>query len=250
MLHCCALRSAGIYGEGEERHFPRILRYIEQGLFAFTIGSPANLCDWVYVDNLVYAHVLAAKALLEPSVVLQQQQRPAITTSSTNGHSGSNKSRDAVVKASGEPDAARPPAAGRAYFINDDHPINNFEFFRPLVTGLDYPYPKIRVPYLLMFYIAWLMELLHWYVTSSIHCAGVYPRRNSGGSLLNMIIPSVCVSAESVRFALSHTLCVLIYRLCLHCRVLKPVYLFTPMLSRAEVNKTGVTHYFRYCIAG
>jgi len=65
-----------------------------------------------------------------------------------------------------------------------------------------------------------------------------------------MIVSSVCVSAESVRFALSHTLCVLIYRLCLHCRVLKPVYLFTPMLSRAEVNKTGVTHYFRYCTAG
>jgi len=36
--------------------------------------------------------------------------------------------------------------AGKAYFITDGEPKNHFEFFRPLIEGCGYPYPKIKVP--------------------------------------------------------------------------------------------------------
>jgi hypothetical protein len=47
----CVIRPAAIYGPGEERHFPRIVRTIDSGLFLVRIGHA--LVDWVHVDNLV-----------------------------------------------------------------------------------------------------------------------------------------------------------------------------------------------------
>jgi len=37
--------------------------YIEQGLFAFTYGQGDSVVDFVHVNNLVQAHILAGKAL-------------------------------------------------------------------------------------------------------------------------------------------------------------------------------------------
>jgi nucleoside-diphosphate-sugar epimerase len=94
ILYTCAIRPAGIYGEGEQRHLPRIVGYIERGLFKITYGSKDNLVEFVHVDNLVLSHKLAAVSLA---------------------------SNDRA-------------AAGQAYFISDGQPVNNFEFFRPLVV--------------------------------------------------------------------------------------------------------------------
>lgn len=50
-LRTCALRPAGIWGPGEQRHLPRIVRYLEMGLFCFTIGGPDDaVVDWVHVS--------------------------------------------------------------------------------------------------------------------------------------------------------------------------------------------------------
>jgi hypothetical protein len=38
-LATCALRPAAIYGEGERRHFPGILRAMHRNLFCFVIGD-------------------------------------------------------------------------------------------------------------------------------------------------------------------------------------------------------------------
>ncbi|KAB5574695.1 hypothetical protein PHYPO_G00211970 [Pangasianodon hypophthalmus] len=149
VLRTCALRPAGIYGPGEERHLPRIVGYVESGLFRFVYGDPESLVEFVHVDNLVSAHVLAAEALTD-----KRQHR----------------------------------AAGQAYFISDGRPINNFEFFRPLVEGLGYSFPKLRLPLSLVYFFAFLTEIVH----------GAIGR----------------------------------------------VYNFQPLLTRAEVYKTGVTHYF------
>ncbi|XP_031561297.1 short-chain dehydrogenase/reductase family 42E member 1-like [Actinia tenebrosa] len=149
ILRTTALRPAGIYGEGEQRHLPRIVSYIKKGLFAFTYGSKNSLVDFVHVDNLVSAHVLAGQALV----------------------------------------GNMPKAAGQAYFISDGKPINNFEFFRPLVEGLGYMYPTINLPLSFIYIFAFLTELVHAVV-------GRY------------------------------------------------IYNFQPMLTRTEVHKTGVTHFF------
>lgn len=149
ILRTCALRPAGIYGPGEQRHLPRIVSYIEKGIFRFVYGKPTSLVEFVHVDNLVSAHILAAEALMA-----EKQHR----------------------------------SAGQAYFISDGRPVNNFEFFRPLVEGLGYSFPKLRLPITLIYYLAFLTEMIHF--------------------------------------------------------VIGPFYNFQPLLTRTEVYKTGVTHYF------
>ncbi|XP_077863951.1 short-chain dehydrogenase/reductase family 42E member 1-like, partial [Saccoglossus kowalevskii] len=64
-LKTCAIRPPGIYGLGETRHIPRIVHLMESGLMVFKIGGPEILIEWVHVDNLAAAHILAADALTE-----------------------------------------------------------------------------------------------------------------------------------------------------------------------------------------
>eukprot|EP00062_Callorhinchus_milii_P005156 gi/632944337/ref/XP_007887454.1/ PREDICTED: short-chain dehydrogenase/reductase family 42E member 1 isoform X1 [Callorhinchus milii] len=149
VLLTCALRPAGIYGPGEQRHLPRIVHYIESGIFKFVYGAKDSLVEFVHVDNLVSAHILASEHLLAE---------------------GSHT------------------AAGQAYFISDGKPVNNFEFLRPLVEGLGYRYPTVRLPLALIYFFAFLTEMVH--------------------------------------------------------SLVSPVYNFQPLLTRTEVYKTGVTHYF------
>ncbi|XP_061078295.1 short-chain dehydrogenase/reductase family 42E member 1 [Conger conger] len=149
LLRTCALRPAGIYGPGEQRHLPRIVGYIEKGIFKFVYGEASSRVEFVHVDNLVSAHERAAAALSP-----EKHHR----------------------------------AAGQAYFISDGRPVNNFEFFRPLVEGLGYSFPKVRLPVSLIYLVAFLTEMVH------------------------------CIVGH--------------------------VYNFQPLLTRTEVYKTGVTHYF------
>ncbi len=52
-------------------------------------------------------------------------------------------------------------AAGQPYFISDCEPINNFQFFRPLLELHGRRFPLISVPVTPMFYLAWLVEAIH-----------------------------------------------------------------------------------------
>uniref|UniRef100_A0A9J8C9X9 Short chain dehydrogenase/reductase family 42E, member 2 n=1 Tax=Cyprinus carpio carpio TaxID=630221 RepID=A0A9J8C9X9_CYPCA len=61
LLHTCVLRPSGIYGPGERRHLHRV--NVERRLFSFCFGDHNAKMNWVHVDNLVMAHVLAADAL-------------------------------------------------------------------------------------------------------------------------------------------------------------------------------------------
>ncbi|KAI3938096.1 hypothetical protein MKW98_018652 [Papaver atlanticum] len=107
-LYTCVIRPAAIYGPGEERHLPRIVSLAKLGLLAFQVGGPTVKSDWVYVDNLVLALILASMGLLD----------------NIPGREGT------------------PVAAGQPYFICDGSPVNTFEFIRPLLRSLDYDVPK------------------------------------------------------------------------------------------------------------
>ncbi|CDP07258.1 unnamed protein product [Coffea canephora] len=107
-LYTCAVRPAAIYGPGEERHLPRIVNFAKLGLLPFRVGNPSVKTDWVYVDNLVLALLLASMGLLDD----------------IPGKEGS------------------PIAAGQPYFISDGSPVNSFEFLHPLLNSLDYELPK------------------------------------------------------------------------------------------------------------
>ncbi|XP_078527660.1 short-chain dehydrogenase/reductase family 42E member 1-like [Lissotriton helveticus] len=122
VLRTCALRPVGIYGPGEQRHLPRVVNYLENGLFKFVYGDPSSLVEFVHVDNLISAHILASEAL------------------------------------KGEKDHI---AAGQSYFISDSRPVNSFEFFRPFVEGLGYTVPTLRLPMCLVYFFAYLSEIVH-----------------------------------------------------------------------------------------
>lgn len=64
-LYTCAIRPAAIYGPGEQRHLPRIVNLAKLGLLPFKIGEVNVKSDWVYVDNLVLALIMASMGLLD-----------------------------------------------------------------------------------------------------------------------------------------------------------------------------------------
>ena len=110
-----------IFGEAETRHLPRIVRLIRVGFLRFAIGAADAQQDWLHVDNLTLAVRLAAARLTAAA-----------------------------------PDA---PPGGRAYFINDDQPVNTLAFFAPLARVLNRSAtPLLRVPLSLALAGAWLFE--------------------------------------------------------------------------------------------
>ncbi|MED6206400.1 hypothetical protein PIB30_026345 [Stylosanthes scabra] len=113
-LYTCAVRPAAIYGPGEDRHLPRIISMAKLGLLFFRIGDHNVKSDWVFVDNLVLALILASMGLLD------------------DNDEGKEKEKGNKL----------PKAAGQAYFISDGLPVNTFEFIEPLLTGLDYQLPR------------------------------------------------------------------------------------------------------------
>ncbi|RDD42492.1 Sterol-4-alpha-carboxylate 3-dehydrogenase, decarboxylating [Trichoplax sp. H2] len=49
---------------------------------------------------------------------------------------------------------------GKAYHITNDEPIYFWTFMTKMLTGLDYPAPHIKIPYLLLYLIAMLLQFL------------------------------------------------------------------------------------------
>lgn len=50
---------------------------------------------------------------------------------------------------------------GRGYFISDNEPQNYFEFFRPLIEGLGYRFPKVWIPMHVLMPIVIIWQWLH-----------------------------------------------------------------------------------------
>ncbi|XP_036797394.1 putative short-chain dehydrogenase/reductase family 42E member 2 [Oncorhynchus mykiss] len=122
LLRTCVLRPSGIYGPEERRHLHRVMVNVERRLFSFSFGNRQAKMNWVHVDNLVLAHILAAESL--------------------------TPKRNCV-------------ASGQAYFINDGESVNLFEWLTPLFEKLGYSRPLIHLPVSLVYSAAILMECLH-----------------------------------------------------------------------------------------
>ena len=65
----CALRPAGIFGDGDIQLIPGMLGAYTRGQTAFQIGQNTNLFDFTYVGNVAWAHLLAASALVSTSAL-------------------------------------------------------------------------------------------------------------------------------------------------------------------------------------
>lgn len=120
-LRTCSLRPAAIYGDGEERHIPRIVAHIDSGLFSlFRIGK-RSIVDWVHVENLCQAFVCAVDKLTDTF----------------------------------DPKAA---PCGNAYFISDGTPCDQWQFLKPLVLARGRAPPSLVVPVELALAAAWAFE--------------------------------------------------------------------------------------------
>jgi len=94
-LKTVALRPHLIWGPGDTHLIPRLVQRGSKGLIK-QVGRGKNLVDIVYIDNVVDAHVLAARSL--------EQDNPA--------------------------------AAGRAYFISQGEPVNLWQWINDLFQRL------------------------------------------------------------------------------------------------------------------
>jgi len=61
----CALRSAPIFGPNDPACIPTLHSCIAAAQMPFILGTGTNLQDYVYVDNVAHAHVLAVDNLLQ-----------------------------------------------------------------------------------------------------------------------------------------------------------------------------------------
>ncbi|KAF1999434.1 hypothetical protein P154DRAFT_620875 [Amniculicola lignicola CBS 123094] len=66
----CAIRPAGIIGEGDVQTLPKMVTACRKGQHKFQVGDNNNLFDFTYVENVAHGHLLAAQALLHTHKIL------------------------------------------------------------------------------------------------------------------------------------------------------------------------------------
>ncbi len=112
-LATCALRPCGMFGERDPYHIANVLKVVKENGLPFRPGSGRARFQHVYVGNVAWAHLLAARAILDPPRGV----------------------------------------AGEAFFVTDDSPaVNFFEFLEPILEAVGHPLPprSRRVPYPVM----------------------------------------------------------------------------------------------------
>ena len=119
-LKTTALRPHLIWGPGDPHLAPRVFERAMAGKLKL-IGKKDKLIDSIYIDNAVYAHFLAALALV-----------------SKNG-----------------------TCAGKAYFLSNDQPITMAEMINKLLQCKSLPPISKRVPTPIAYFIGYALEKLY-----------------------------------------------------------------------------------------
>ncbi|XP_063788469.1 putative short-chain dehydrogenase/reductase family 42E member 2 [Pseudophryne corroboree] len=121
-LLTCVLRPPGIYGPDERRHLPRLVASAEKRLLCFKFWNDRTKMNWIHLQNLIEAHVLAAEAL-----------------TASKGYI----------------------ASGKAYYIHDGEDVKFHEWFQPMFKKLGFPDPWITLPISLVYAAALILEYVH-----------------------------------------------------------------------------------------
>ena len=119
-LVTCALRPHVVFGPGDQRFLPALLKNAKAGRLRAQIGRGVWLSDYTYVTNMVDAVILADEALARDGL-------------------------DSV-------------AAGAAYFITNGEPMPFWDFVRKVAARLGFPPIKYTVPKSLVWGIAAIKE--------------------------------------------------------------------------------------------
>lgn len=143
-LRTAAVRPGGVWGPGEGAIMVRdFIEHLAHGDFKVTIGNGKSVNDNVHVDSVVDVHFLLAQKLTDDPKLV----------------------------------------GGQAYFVTDDEPINPVTWYRPIVEGLGYRWPRFRIPKPLAYAIAYAGEVAHYF-------GGPFPTITRRGVL------SICVDAS------------------------------------------------------
>ncbi len=86
----CAIRPAGIVGDGDVQIIPPMIQAYRSGKTKFQVGDNSGLFDFTYVENVAYGHVLGLQALLHshrilPTVPLDHERVDGEAFFITNG---------------------------------------------------------------------------------------------------------------------------------------------------------------------
>ncbi|MEL7369674.1 MAG: NAD-dependent epimerase/dehydratase family protein, partial [Myxococcota bacterium] len=106
-LRTTAIRPHVVFGPGDTRFLPAVLKRAKAGKLKLGVGRRQNLSDFTYIDNLIDALLLA----------------------------------DGVLKS----DA--PVASGEAYFVSNGIPMDFFDFVGRVLAELELPPIRGRVPF-------------------------------------------------------------------------------------------------------
>lgn len=122
-LRTAAVRPGGVWGPGAGAMVvDDFLEHLAAGQFKIMIGNGKSVTDNVHVDSVVDAHFLVAHKLTD------------------------------------KPDLV----GGQAYFVSDDEPTNPVVWYRPIVEGLGYSWPKLHLPFPVAYAVAYLGEVTHY----------------------------------------------------------------------------------------
>ncbi|MDQ3033446.1 MAG: NAD-dependent epimerase/dehydratase family protein [Myxococcota bacterium] len=122
-LRTCSIRPVHVYGPRDPHAIKASLRAFASGAVPFLLGDGTARFDIVYVDNVVHAHLLAARRLHD--------------------------------------EATRDVVGGQAYFVGEDNAPNYFEFIRPYAEAKRVAMPRRRLSHRSTALAARLMELVH-----------------------------------------------------------------------------------------
>lgn len=116
-LQTVALRPHLIWGPNDPHLVPRVIERAKKGKLKL-VGKQDKLVDTIYIDNAVYAHLLAAQELLKP----------------------------------------QPRCAGKAYFLSNDEPIFMADMLNKILNAAQLPPVNKRVPSSIAYFAGILLE--------------------------------------------------------------------------------------------
>jgi sterol-4alpha-carboxylate 3-dehydrogenase (decarboxylating) len=146
-----------IHRPGDRQVVPGIVKVFQEGRSSFQVGAGNNLFDYVYIDNAVQAHILAASRLTSPPIPLstfEDRLRPVDATlrtrtipTSVEGH------KDPPIPAQRSyfdtyspvsPISGPTSVAGEIFYITNGEPFPFWSFVRAIYAAYD-PTASTRV---------------------------------------------------------------------------------------------------------
>lgn len=212
-LKTVSIRCCGFFGPGDRQVIPGLMGVLKSHQTAFQLGYNDNLFDFMYVDNVVHAHILAAERLARPfpesadelyakrlPPVAQTVPRRHLPTTLDPKATGSPADPDLDVPRSR---FAAPPTnkvAGEAFSISNGEPVPFWSFLRACWAAYNGHEARfvVPIPVSLAYVLAYASE---WFAR-----ARGLPPAKAGLNVAHasVVLSSMCMDIEKARRVLGY----------------------------------------------